>query len=161
MKLSLAQVLKVNRVYFWPLRQHQQNQKTDELEALFYVYWYLLLNLALDEDYLIRKIISDIVESQHVSTLIFQQILQDFSTSKMPEMLCLVDLLHNNLLHQVPQEQLSEESSAFDKSETNAWREDSMVVEAIRPYLTNKSSAAAGFGELRPAFNLAFADLYT
>ena len=36
-----------------------------------------------------------------------------------------------------------------------------MVVEAIRPYLTNKSSAAAGFGELRPAFNLAFADLYT
>ena len=56
------------------------------------------------------------------------------------------------LLFQDPQEQLSEESSAFDKNETNAWREDSMVVESIRPYLTNKSSAASGFGDLRPAF---------
>ena len=67
------------------------------------------------------------------------------------------------LLFQDPQEQLSEESSAFDKNETNAFRENSMVVEAIRPYLTNKSSSpSAGFGgELRPAFNLAFADSLT
>ena len=67
------------------------------------------------------------------------------------------------LLFQDPQEQLSEESSAFDKNETNAFRENSMVVEAIRPYLTNKSSSpSAGFGgELKPAFNLAFADLLT
>ena len=67
------------------------------------------------------------------------------------------------LLFQDPQEQLSEESSAFDKNETNAFRENSKVVEAIRPYLTNKScSPSAGFGgELRPAFNLAFADLLT
>ena len=67
------------------------------------------------------------------------------------------------LLFQDPQEQLSEESSAFDKNETNAFRENSKVVEAIRPYLTNKSSSpSAGFGgELRPAFNLAFADLLT
>ena len=59
------------------------------------------MNLALDEDYHVRKIISDIVESQLATTLIFQQILQDFASSKMPEMLCLVDLLHNNLLNQV------------------------------------------------------------
>ena len=67
------------------------------------------------------------------------------------------------MLFQDPQEQLSEESSAFDKNETNAFRENSMVVEAIRPYLTNKSSSpSAGFGgELRPAFNLAFADSLT
>ena len=68
---------------------------------MFYVHWYLLLNLALDEDYHVRKIISEIVQSQLVSTLIFQNILQDFASSKMPEMLSLVDLLHNNLLHQV------------------------------------------------------------
>ena len=67
------------------------------------------------------------------------------------------------LLFQDPQEQLSEESSAFDKNETNAFRENSKVVEAIRPYLTNKSSSplASFGGELRPAFNLAFADLLT
>ena len=67
------------------------------------------------------------------------------------------------MLFQDPQEQLSEESSAFDKNETNAFRENSMVAEAIRPYLTNKSSSpSASFGgELKPAFNLAFADLLT
>ena len=65
------------------------------------------------------------------------------------------------LLFQDPQEQLSEESSAFDKSETNAWREDSMVVEAIKPYLTVTNETSTAASELRPAFNLAFADLVT
>ena len=54
-------------------------------------------------------------------------------------------------------EHIPEEAAAFDKSETNAWREDSMVLEAIRPYLVNKGSAV---GELRKGFNLAFAELW-
>ena len=63
------------------------------------------------------------------------------------------------IIFQIPI-QVPEEAAAFDKSETNAWREDTMVVEAIKPYLENKSTTAtSAAGKLRPAFNLAFAQL--
>ena len=36
-----------------------------------------------------------------------------------------------------------------------------MVVEAIKPYLTVTNETSTAASELRPAFNLAFADLVT
>ena len=57
----------------------------------------MLLELALDEDYHVRKAISEVVESQKASSLIFEQILQDCVSSKMPEMMNLVILFYKNL----------------------------------------------------------------
>ena len=54
------------------------------------------------------------------------------------------------------------ESTAFDKSETNSWREDSKVLKAIGPYLKSTKLSSTQFEEvtakLRPAFHLAFGD---
>ena len=57
----------------------------------------MLLELALDEDYLVRKTISEVVESQKASPLIFEQILQDCVSSKIPEMMNLVIVFYKNL----------------------------------------------------------------
>ena len=65
--------------------------------AMFYVYWFMLLALTLDEDFDVRKTISTgVVQLPKASLLIFEEILQDFVTSETPEMTCLVAMLYQN-----------------------------------------------------------------
>lgn len=64
---------------------------------MFYVYWYMLLALTLDEDFDVRKTISaGVVQLPKASLLIFEEILQDCVSSETSEMTCLVAMLYQN-----------------------------------------------------------------
>jgi len=132
MRLNLSLAIKANKVSLFC----NQDNKTTAIEGLQDALMYAVLWLVTDDDYYVRKVVAeDILQSKKASLLQFESFLDNLCKSG--KMHVISKLQHklsprgSDDSPKLSKQNSTEEEAAFDKSETNSWREDAVILDII------------------------------
>lgn len=126
-KLSLC--LSIRHLY-----QDAMTQQKDLHNALDFA----LLWLLTDNDYEIRRQASQILDANRAPLLVFESHLKK---CQLGVALMLLQKLDDD--HSEEESESIEETAAFDKSEINGWREDSLLKKLIKDLINGSAAAVA------------------